>query len=224
MSRILTVGLIAGITLAASPAGAATSEGKRGLLELGTPAPAFELPDVVSGATVSLDKFAGKDAVVVMFLCKHCPFVQHVQDGVAALAKEYVSRNVGFVGISANDAASHPEDGPESLKAQAQEAGFLFPYLYDESQDTARAYTAICTPDFFLFDRDRKLIYRGRFDASRPGSGQPVTGVDLRAALDAVLAPRDVAGLAGKSVPAKQKPSFGCSLKWKPGNEPAYSR
>ena len=196
--------------------GADTTQGKRGLLAPGSPAPAFALPDVVSGATVSLEDFADRDALLVMFLCRHCPYVQHVKDGVAQLARDYSGARTGIVAISANDAVAYPQDGPEGLKAMAHEAGFTFPYLYDATQAVAKAYTAVCTPDFFLFDRDRRLVYRGRFDDSRPGNGAPVTGQDVRAAIDALL--------AGTPVPSAQQPSFGCSIKWKSGNEPAYSR
>jgi len=184
------------------------------MLPLGTKAPNFQLPDVVSGKTISLSTFAGKQALLVIFLCKHCPFVQHIKDELARLGKDYVNRNVGIVGISANDVSKYPDDAPDKLKAMAEELGLLFPVCYDESQEIAKAYTAACTPDFFLFDADQQLVYRGQLDDSRPSNGKPVTGADLRAALDAVL--------AVKPVNPEQKPSVGCNIKWKPGNEPSY--
>lgn len=184
------------------------------MLPLGTKAPDFELPDVVSGQTISLDTFAGKQALLVMFICRHCPFVKHVQTQLAQIGKDYANSDVGIVAISANDAANYPNDAPEKLKDMAKEFGFTFPFCYDESQETTKAYTAACTPDFFLFDRDRKLVYRGQLDDSRPSNNQPVTGQDLRMALDAVL--------ASQPVNPEQKPSIGCNIKWKPGNEPAY--
>jgi len=178
------------------------------MLELGTPAPAFTLPDSVAGATVSLNTFAAKRALLVMFICPHCPFVKHVQTELAKIGQDYAGASLGIVAISSNDVAQFPEDGPAGLRQQALEFGFPFPYCYDESQDVARAYQAACTPDFFLFDAQRKLVYRGQLDDSRPGNGIPVTGADLRAALDAVL--------AGKPLAATQKPSIGCNIKWKP--------
>lgn len=184
------------------------------MLSLGTKAPHFQLPDVVSGNAISLSTFAGKKALLVMFICKHCPFVKHVQVELANLGKDYISRDVGIVAISSNDVNNYPDDAPEQLKAIAQELNFTFPLCYDESQETAKAYTAACTPDFFLFDAEQKLVYRGQLDDSRPSNGKPVTGEDLRAALDAVL--------AGQSVNSEQKPSIGCNIKWKPGNEPSY--
>jgi len=184
------------------------------MLPLGTKAPNFQLPDVVSGKTISLSTFAGKQALLVIFLCKHCPFVQHIKDELARLGKDYVDRNVGIVGISANDVSKYPDDAPDKLKAMAEELGLPFPVCYDESQEIAKAYTAACTPDFFLFDADQQLVYRGQLDDSRPSNGKPVTGADLRAALDAVL--------AVKPVNPEQKPSVGCNIKWKPGNEPSY--
>lgn len=183
------------------------------MLPLGTKAPDFQLPDVVSGETISLSTFAGKSALLVIFLCKHCPFVKHVKHELAQLGKDYINRNVGIVGISANDVSNYPDDAPEQLKAMAQ-LGLLFPVCYDESQDTAKAYTAACTPDFFLFDANQQLVYRGQLDDSRPSNGKPVTGQDLRAAIDAVL--------TAQSVTPDQKPSVGCNIKWKPGNEPSY--
>jgi len=184
------------------------------MLPLGTLAPDFQLPDVVSGDTISLSTFAGKQALLVMFICQHCPFVKHVKTELAQLGKDYINQNVGMVAISANDINNYPDDAPEKLKAMAVELDLLFPVCYDASQETAKAYTAACTPDFFLFDAAQKLVYRGQLDDSRPSNGKPVTGADLRAAIDAVLASRPV--------PTEQKPSVGCNIKWKPGNEPSY--
>jgi peroxiredoxin len=184
------------------------------MLELGTQAPDFQLPDVVSGNPISLATFAGKQAFLAMFICRHCPFVKHVQDELAKLGKDYADRNIGIVAISANDAVNYPDDGPDGLKTMAKELGFTFPLCYDESQETAKAYTAACTPDFFLFDADRKLVYRGQLDDSRPGNDTPVTGQDLRTAIDAVL--------NNQPVSTEQKPSIGCNIKWKAGNEPSY--
>jgi len=182
------------------------------MLDLGTQAPDFALTDVVTGEAVSLATFAGKQALLVMFVCRHCPYVKHVQAGLVELARDYAERDLGIVGVSANDARAYPDDAPESLKEMALESGLSFPLCYDESQETAKAYHAACTPDFFLFDRERRLAYRGQMDDSRPGNGRPVTGRDLRDAIDAVLTGRAVAG--------PQRPSVGCSIKWKPGNEP----
>ena len=182
------------------------------MLPLGTSAPAFSLPDATTGKTASIADFQGAPALLVAFICNHCPYVKHVRQGLAKLIRDYQSKGVAAVGISANDIKSHPDDSPEKMAAEAKDAGYTFPYLYDESQAVARAYQAACTPDFFLFDRERRLVYRGQLDDSRPGNGIPVTGNDLRAALDAVLSGRPVAAL--------QKPSIGCNIKWKPGNEP----
>ena len=184
------------------------------MLALGTPAPDFDLPDVTTGRRVTLASFAGQPALLVMFICRHCPYVVHVQEELARIGRDYAPRGLGIAAISANNVATHPGDGPEHLKAQAREQGFVFPYLYDESQVVARAYTAACTPDFFLFDAARRLVYRGQLDDSRPGSGRPVTGRELRAAIDAVL--------AGQAVSPDQRPSMGCNIKWKPGQAPAY--
>lgn len=181
------------------------------MLPLGTTAPAFELP-AVTGEMVSLDQFAGS-AFLVMFICRHCPFVIHVQNELAKLGQDYQGR-IGIVAISANDAEHYPDDAPDRLKEMATELGFQFPLCYDASQATAKAYTAACTPDFFLFDHDCKLVYRGQLDDSRPGNDQPVTGKDLRAAIDALL--------ASESINPDQKPSIGCNIKWKPGNAPDY--
>jgi len=169
---------------------------------------------VVSGETVSLDMFDGEAGLLVMFLCPHCPYVKHIMDGLAALARDYAESDLGIVAISSNDVGQYPEDGPDGLRQMARQLGFDFPYCYDESQAAAKAYTAACTPDFFLFDSEQLLVYRGQFDDSRPGNGLPVTGADLRAAIDAVL--------AEDKVNPVQKPSIGCNIKWKPGNAPAY--
>ena len=184
------------------------------MLPLGTKAPNFSLPNTVDGSTVSLSDFADRKGLLVIFLCNHCPFVIHLKSDLAKFAKEYQAKGLGVVGISANDVANYPQDSPEKMKEEAQAAGYSFPYLYDETQDVAKAYGAACTPDFFLFDKDQKLVYRGQFDNSRPQSGIPITGADLRAACDAVL--------AGKPVTEDQKPSIGCNIKWKAGNAPAY--
>jgi len=180
---------------------------------LGAVAPAFSLPDC-RGGTVSLDDFKQTPAFLVIFMCNHCPYVKHVQKALAALVKEYQARGVAVVGISSNDISSHPEDSPENMAKVAREIGYTFPYLYDESQEVAKAYKAACTPDFFLYDGKRKLVYRGQMDGSRPGNNIPVTGSDLRRALDAVL--------ASKAVPADQRASLGCGIKWKLGKEPEY--
>ena len=185
------------------------------MLALGTRAPDFELPDVVSGRRVSLRTFAGKRALLVMFICRHCPYVQHVQAELSRLGRDYAEQDIGIVAISANDAAGYPDDAPDKLKAMAEGLGFLFPLCYDESQETAKAYTASCTPDFFLFDAGRALVYRGQLDEARPGNNKPVTGKDLRAAIDAVL--------AGTPVRPDQRPSIGCNIKWKKGRQPDYS-
>lgn len=184
------------------------------MLPLGTIAPDFRLPDT-HGRTVTLADFNGKPALLVIFLCNHCPYVKHIRAGLAQLARDYQPRGVGIVGINANDVANYPADSPAKMAEEVKAAGYTFPYLYDESQAVAKAYRAACTPDIYLFDQARRLVYRGQFDASRPGNGIPVTGSDLRAALDAVL--------AGQPVSAAQTPSIGCNIKWKPGNEPKYS-
>src|SRR5262245_7271961 len=184
------------------------------MLELGTPAPDFNLPDVVSGRTVSLSTFEGDGALLVMFICRHCPFVKHVQSELSRLGTDYRGRGVGIVAISSNDAKSYPDDAPERLKEMAVELGFTFPLCCDETQEVAKVCTAACTPDCVRCDRARALGYRGQLDDSRPDSGKPVTGRDLRAAIDAVL--------AGRSVSEDQRPSIGCNIKWKPGNAPSY--
>lgn len=177
------------------------------MLELGTVAPDFALTDVVSGRTVRRDDFANQKALLVMFICAHCPYVKHIEKGLAKLGADYAAKPIAIVGISSNDADNYPADSPAGLKKQAETMGFTFPYLYDETQAVAKAYKAACTPDFFLFDSDRKLVYRGEFDRSRPGNGVAVTGEDLRAAIDTVL--------AGKPAIADQRPSIGCNIKWK---------
>lgn len=184
------------------------------MLALGTQAPDFQLPNVVSGETVSLATFAGKQALLVMFICRHCPFVKHIQDELAKLGQDYAEKSVGIVAISANDAANYPDDAPDSLKIMAKALGFTFPLCYDANQETAKAYTAACTPDFFLFDASQQLVYRGQLDDSRPGNDKSVTGQDLRTAIDAVL--------NNQAVSPDQKPSIGCNIKWKAGNEPSY--
>lgn len=181
---------------------------------LGMNAPDFRLPDVVSGKLVSLRDFQGAPALLVMFICNHCPYVKHVRSHLALLAREYQKRGVAVVAISSNDVEAFPDDSPEKMAEEARAAGYTFPYLFDEDQQVARSYRAACTPDFYLFDRTRKLVYRGEMDNSRPGNGRPVTGADLRGALDAVL--------AGRSVAPDQRASVGCNIKWKRGNEPEY--
>ena len=184
------------------------------MLPVGTQAPDFNLPDVVSGKKISLGSFAGKKGLLVMFICQHCPYVQHIKEELARLGKDYKEKGLGIVAISGNDAATYPDDSPENLKKFSQQLALNFPLCYDETQQVAKAYTAACTPDFFLFDASQRLVYRGQLDDSRPGNGKPVTGRDLRAAIDAVL--------AGKAVSIEQKASIGCNIKWKKGNEPPY--
>jgi len=179
------------------------------MLPLGTEAPPFSLP-ATSGELVSLDDLAGAAAVLVLFLCNHCPYVKHVRNELASIGREYGERGVAIVAISSNDADAYPADSFEKMKEEKEAAGYPFPYLYDETQEVARAYSAACTPDLFLFDRDLRLIYRGQLDDSRPGNGRPVTGRDLRQALDAVL--------AGRPVATDQRPGIGCNIKWKPGS------
>ena len=184
------------------------------MLPLGTPAPDFHLRDPV-GIPVGRDDFSDRPALLVMFLCNHCPYVRHVADEIVRLAREYQARGVGVVAISSNDVTQHPEDGPAAMAEVAVAMGAPFPYLYDETQEVAKAYRAACTPEFFVFDADRRLVYRGQLDGARPGNAVAVSGRDLRAALDAVL--------AGRPAPEPQRPSLGCSIKWKPGNEPEYA-
>jgi len=185
------------------------------MLALGTKAPDFELPDVVTGLPVGIRDFDGKRALLVMFICRHCPYVRHVRGELARLGRDFAESDLAIVAISSNDPAEYPEDAPESLAEDARQAGYAFPYLFDETQEIARAYTAACTPDFFLFDADRALVYRGQLDDSRPSNGLPVTGEDLRAAIDAVL--------SGGPVAQEQRASIGCGIKWRAGNEPAYA-
>ncbi len=206
---VLTLLAVNGDVLAA-----ATTEGREGLLPLGAAAPDFSLPDVVTGKTVSLADFKDKKALLVIVMCKHCPFVQRVKGGLATLSADYKNSDLGIVSVSANDTAVYPEDGPEGLKQMVLEEGFEMPVLFDESQEFSKRLTAVATPDFFLFDADRKLVYRGQMDGARPGNEEPVTGKDIRAAIEAVL--------TGTPVAAEQKPAVGCSIKWKKGNEPAY--
>jgi len=182
------------------------------MLPLGTQAPDFSLPNV-DGNTVTREDFAGRPLVVI-FMCNHCPFVVHIREALAKFATEYAERGLAVVGISSNDVGSHPQDGPEEMKQEAQDAGYQFPYLYDATQETAIAYRAACTPDIFLFDADHALVYRGQFDSSRPGNGVAVTGEDLRAACDAVL--------DGQAPAGSQTPSIGCNIKWRAGAEPDY--
>ena len=183
------------------------------MLALGTVAPDFALPDVVTGATVARDDFAGAPGLLVAFICNHCPYVKLIKEALAAFGRDYGDKGLAMVAISANDVATYPADGPGAMAEDARAFGYPFPYLYDESQQAARAYQAACTPDFFLFDGDLKLVYRGQFDDARPGNGRPSTGSDLRAAADALL--------AGRPVPADQIPSIGCNIKWKPGMAPS---
>ena len=182
---------------------------------LGSKAPDFALPEPLTGRTVTLSDFAGQDGLLVMFICNHCPYVQHLRHGLAELGRDYEESRLGIVAISSNDVATYPTDGPGQMAVDARELDYRFPYLYDESQEVAKAYGAVCTPDFFLFDSDRSLVYRGRFDETRPNMPGRVTGSDLRAAIDSVL--------AGEAVLGDQFPSMGCSIKWKPGNAPAYA-
>jgi peroxiredoxin len=182
------------------------------MLALGTQAPNFDLPDVTTGRRVRTSDLTDQKALLVMFICRHCPYVAHVRSGLADLGHDYADADVAILAISSNDADEYPADRPESLAEEAAEAGYTFPYLYDESQEVAKAYTAACTPDFFLFDAERRLVYRGQLDDSRPGNEVPVTGADLRAAIDAVLSEGPVS--------QDQRPSVGCSIKWRPGNEP----
>ncbi|MBI3775372.1 MAG: thioredoxin family protein [Gammaproteobacteria bacterium] len=183
------------------------------MLDLGTVAPDFRLPDV-SGNLVSRDDFKSASALLVMFVCNHCPFVKHIQAGLVLLAKDYQANGVAIVAISSNDAEKYPDDSPAKMQEEARAAGYTFPYLYDATQAVAKDYRAACTPDFFLFDKNFKLVYRGQFDAARPKNAEPVTGKDMRAALNALL--------AGRTPSVDQVPSVGCNIKWKPGNEPDY--
>ncbi len=183
------------------------------MLDLGTQAPDFALPNI-NGETVRRDDFRGKKGLLVAFICNHCPYVKHIAHKFAEVAKEFQKGGLAVVAISSNDVANYPDDSPDKMKTFAKESGFTFPYLYDESQAVAKAYRAACTPDLFLFDGNFKLVYRGQFDASRPGNNVPVTGQDLVAAVDKLL--------SGKAIPAEQTPSLGCNIKWKAGNAPEY--
>jgi peroxiredoxin len=182
------------------------------MLPLGTKAPSFKLPDVRTGKPVALEDFSGKEALLVMFICTHCPYVKHIKDELAKLGRDYAESALAIVAISSNDADNYPDDSSAGLKKMSDELALTYPLLYDEDQSVAKKYTAACTPDFFLFDKEHKLVYRGQLDQSRPGNDSPVTGKDLRAAMDAAL--------AGKKISEDQKPSTGCNIKWKPGNAP----
>lgn len=185
------------------------------MLALGTPAPDFSLPEPASGKTFSLANFTCNDALLVIFMCNHCPYVLHLHKQLNDLIREYQAKGIAAVAINANDPVNYPDDSPEKMIELATEMNYCFPYLFDENQSVARAYKAACTPDFFLFDKDMKLAYRGQFDASRPGNEQAIDGADMRSALDAVL--------TGQAIPEEQQqPSMGCNIKWKEGNEPAY--
>ncbi|HEY9712069.1 MAG TPA: thioredoxin family protein [Chroococcales cyanobacterium] len=184
------------------------------MVDLGTSAPDFNLPDVVTNKRVSLKDFAGKKALLVMIICNHCPYVKHIKEGLSELGRDYQNKDIAIVGISSNDVDNYPDDSPAELKKMAEHLKLTFPILFDEDQSVAKAYTAACTPDFFLFDNDRKLVYRGQLDDSRPGNDKPVTGKDLRAAMDKVI--------AGQAIDAVQSPSTGCNIKWKPGTNPNY--
>ncbi len=184
------------------------------MLPLGTEAPDFALPEPATGRTVSRDDFSDARALLVVVLSNHCPFVKHIADGLASFGREYQEKGVAIVAINANDVAKYPDDAPDRMVEEIERRGYTFPYLFDESQEVVKAYEAACTPDFFLFDGDRRLAYRGQFDASRPSLPTPVTGEDLRAACDAVL--------EGRALPEAQIPSVGCNIKWKPGNAPSW--
>lgn len=183
------------------------------MLEIGTQAPSFRLPEC-EGGVVSLEDFAQAPALLIMFICNHCPFVKHISSELSRFAREYRDKGLAIVAVNSNDVATHPQDSPEHMGREKRQQGYVFPYLYDESQEVAKAYQAACTPDFFLFDGQRRLYYRGQFDPSRPGNGLPVDGLDLRRAADSAL--------GGEPAPHKQSPSIGCNIKWKEGNEPHY--
>lgn len=184
------------------------------MIDLGTEAPNFRLPDVVSGKTIGLDDFPNAKGFMIAFICNHCPFVQLIRHEFARYGREYTERGIAVIAINSNDIDAHPEDGPDPMRDDARRFGYTFPYCLDEDQSVAKAYQAACTPDLYLFDADRRLVYRGQFDAARPGNDVPVTGTDLRAATEALL--------AGQPMPTDQKASLGCNIKWRPGNEPAY--
>jgi peroxiredoxin len=204
---IALITITAGMTVVPAAQAATSAKGKKGLLEMGSQAPDFALPDVVTGETVQRDDFKDQKALLVVILCRHCPYVKHIRPDLAGLGKDYEGKGLAIVGISSNDPDAYPEDGPESLKEMAVSEGFTFPILFDGTQEVGKAYTAVATPDFLLFNKDRRLVYRGQYDDARPGSASPVTGKDVRAAVDAVL--------AGKPVSADQKHAVGCSIKWK---------
>lgn len=185
------------------------------MLALGTPAPYFRLPDVRSGRQRARDDFADAPALLVAIVCNHCPYVRHIADALARFGRDYEHSGLAMVAISANDVATHPDDAPDRMAEEAKRRGYVFPYLYDATQEVAKAFRAACTPEFYLFDAERRLRYRGQFDDSRPGNRIPVTGRDLRAAVDALL--------SGRPVSAEQKPSVGCNVKWKRGNEPDWA-
>lgn len=201
---VAAVAIAAGVTAARA---ATSTEGKKGLLEMGSRAPDFALPDVVTGKIVRRDDFKDRPAFLVVILCRHCPYVKHIRQNLVSFARDYAGKGLAVVGISSNDPGAYPDDSPESLRQMALSEGFAFPVLFDGTQEVAKAYTAVATPDFFLFDKDRKLVYRGQYDDARPGNTLTVTGKDVRAAVDAVL--------AGKPVSADQKHAVGCSIKWK---------
>jgi len=184
------------------------------MLELGTKAPKFSLADTVTGKNVQLKDFRGNKALLVMFISNHCPYVKNIKEGITEYAKDYLPKSVGIVAISSNDIENYPDDSPEKMKEDAEKYGYPFPYLWDKTQEVAKAYKAACTPDLFLFNEKHELVYRGQFDSSRPSNDKPVTGEDLREATDKVL--------AGEKVPEDQTPSIGCNIKWKEGNEPEY--
>jgi thiol-disulfide isomerase/thioredoxin len=177
------------------------------MMPLGTVAPDFKLFDTISGKDLSLDKLKSDKATVIMFICNHCPFVKHVDAGIVKLAQDYQAKGISFVAISANDIENYPQDAPDLMKVEAERVGYSFPYLFDETQEVAKAYQAACTPDFYIFDGNLKCVYRGQMDESRPGNGLPVTGIDIRQALDALL--------SNQAVSENQKPSLGCGIKWK---------
>ena len=177
------------------------------MIPLGSEAPAFNLPDTVSGRNKSLDELKSDIATIIMFICNHCPYVKHVQTGLVELANDYLPKGVNFIAINSNDVLNYPDDSPENMKAVAERLGYPFPYLFDETQEIAKAYDAACTPDFFIYDKDLKLVYRGQMDDSRPGNGKPVTGADIRKALDELI--------AGSEISGHQIPSIGCNIKWK---------
>jgi len=184
------------------------------MLPLGTEIPEFSLPNAIDGRRVSPANYRGAVGVVVMFVCNHCPYVRHAIPEVTRLAREYLPKGIAFIAVNANDTAAHPEDGPDHMAHLSRQEGWIFPFVFDETQEVAKAFRAACTPDFYLFDEEHHLVYRGQLDDSRPNDGSTPTGADLRAALDALV--------AGKGIPARQKPSLGCNIKWKPGNAPAY--